>query len=742
MATDFRAQNFARDPEVAAAVKRLFSGPATEARTESKGSRLDTIRRDRLTMHERWLRYHAIWNAERDRQSYEGRSKSYLAIGRKIIESWVGKLKQQLFQADPWFEVQAVREVFEPRASAVRALLDYFSRTQMQIRRHAGPMLRQLVTYGTAPCHISWKVDEERLPVLREIVENGISRRSTKMEDVIRYIGPTYRNVDLFAWYVWPTTVCDVTDAEIVFEDQLTTLTRLTELSQSPCVVGSPESGMLIDPERLAELKALRTFRDSGQSGTSPREKFAAEQRRLQRKGFTHRLDDAADLENTVDVSLVYYRADLDDTGTTWWELVLACDAYPLRIRKNPWWHGRPPWLAPKFVEIVDEFYGYGLPGTFDRLQYWLTDIMDQTADGLTFSMNPIAVIDAFKVQDPSSIRMRSGAKWMADPTGVQFMEPPKETPAIGISALTSGIRMMNDVANLSPSAPSSKNRSDTATGAQILLSEALVELHDVLESLEDQWGNPMLRMQHQLTMQCMQDRNLILRVAGAEGAPLVERKISAIDVIGDFEFRWLGSLYTMNQQVRSQQEINFLQVLAGIPPEVWQSQNAEPDFKFLLRNIWSDMGLRNAQRVVKDKVQALSMDPRIENDLAKVGRGLEIRLSPSDNDEQHAQVHVTAMRDPKFPEEFKQDLFLHVQAHIAAHMAKQALQQQQEALRAQGMGMGMGAPPPMGAPNGGPHGNAMLGPTAAGAGPKNPGRLAQTAEPADVLRSAPRGMT
>ena len=718
--------NLATDEETLIAFKRVVPS-----------SRLMDIRRDRQTLHEQWLRYHNIWGAKRDQQSYHGRSKSYLPIGRKIIENWVSKLKRDLFSADPFFAVAPRRQAFEEQAEATKSLFDYFLKKHMRVRRKSGPFLRQLVMYGTSPVHIGWQLSERDLPTLqREADDRGVMRTKATKSRVFDYIGPTFRVVDLFSWYVYPTTCLDVADAELAFEDRFMTVDALRRMTTTPIDAKRPSLGMIVDPDAFDVL--LRR-RQGLASSDADREKVEAEMRRLQRRGLTHPLNSLQNPHRPVDVTLLYIMASLDDEAPEWWEVMLANDAIPLRIRKNPWWHGRPPWLAPKFVELTDEFYGYGLPSVFDRLQYWLVDVMDQAADGLTYSMNPIAVIDQFRVQDPSSIRFRAGAKWLADPEGVKFAEPPKETPAIGMQAIQFGTALMNDVSNVSSvggvgsRGPRNRGRGlDTATGVSIAATEALLEIRDVTENIEDGLWNPLLYMMHTSVQQCMQDRSVILRIQGGEGVVLVEKRVSAIDVVGDLEFNWLGSLHTANREVRASQMVNFLSVVSQIPPELFAAQNAQIDFKFLLRAIWGvGFGLPDPNRVVQDKTKMRSVDPTIENDLFQVGRGAEVDVAPGDDHRRHAQVHLQLVEDPRTPADVKEVIFLHIREHASAHIAMQLMQQQQEQQQQQQQLLG--------GPQSSNGRNQQQYPSAA---PQPPGRLAQTSGIDDVMRQAPRGMT
>jgi hypothetical protein len=689
---------------------------------------LPRVRSERKTLETSWMRYYRIWSAERDQQSYQGRSRVYVPIGRRVIENWVQKLKRDLFaDADSYFDVLALRQSFEQRRDGIKTLFRYFLEKHMRLRRKVTPFLRQCVTYGTSPVAMAWRYDESILPVLRDIEDadgNITGKTERAIEHVVNYVGPTFRVCDLFAWYISPVTCEDPKDSNLCFEELLLNRDRLRELATVP--IGDDEAlGMMFENTD----EAL----NQDQSSADTSDKYQAEQQRLASKGFTARYD-AKDPARPIDLTEVYWKYDLDGTGIAWWRVTIAGDRVPLRIQKNPFWHGRPPWLAGKFVELTNEFYGRGLPETFDRMQYTLNDIGDQANDALTWCMNPIAIVDSYNVQDPASIRMRPGAKWLATPDAIKFTEPPKETPAVGYNAVQQFAALINDTSAAAAFAPGavpnrSKGRAfSTATGANLAATEMSVQVRDVVENLEDQVFEPMLFMMHTLTMQCL-SRPMILRIAGADGASIVEHKLSAADVVGDYDFAWLGSTHTQNQQVRSQQMINYLQIAAKIPPQLLASQNMVIDYGYLLKAIWAEgMGLRNADRVIRPIKPTHSLDPRIENDLFVVGRGDEVQVAEADIDELHLKVHDEGLRNPLLTPWGHAQLMAHMQQHIASAMAKAVLQQQQ-AMQAQ---LQQGVPPLNGAGRPGAPGGAQ----------PNPGRLDQTSTPADVLRGMPRDMT
>jgi hypothetical protein len=127
-------------------------------------------------------------------------------------------------------------------------------------------------------------------------------------------------------------------------------------------------------------------------------------------------------------------------------------------------------------------------------------------------------------------------------------------------------------------------------------------------------------------------------------------------------------------------------------------------------------------------------MDPRLENELFKVGRGADVRVASKEDHALHVKTHGMLK---ELPWETQQQLTLHVEEHVQAMVQAEVAKLMQEQQQQQAA---MGMPPGM------PGGNGA-GPVAAGGGPGGrmappvgPGRMAQTGGLDDLLRGLPRG--
>lgn len=703
------------------------------------------VRSDRNTYRETLLRYHRIWSVTRDQQAYKGRQQTYLPMGRRLIENWTKRLVRDLFPQDRQFDVAARRHVFEQQAQNWKGLLGYFFEKHTRLRRNGTPWVRQLVTLGTSPVKVVWNLKEREIRKLESVLDpitgRPTGRWETTVDTVIDQIGPTFRPVDLFSFYVYPYTVADVDDAELAFEDIMVPRDRIRALAKTPILPDGEEKrdGLKYGNVYENEEDLWERVAEVGQAGgsQSQQDKIQAEQRRLADKGFSHPLNmKIPESLKPVDITECVVSADYEDEGRRCKYLVtLGADDVVLRVQQIPFFHGRAHWLCGKFLEVTNEFYGRGLPEEFDKLQYFVNDVGDQASDALVWSLNPIAVVDIFACADPSSLRMRPGAKWMTNtnPTNaVKFVDPPKDSAEIGFNTVYNLIAMGNQFSDVAPvlgAAPKTRNKNQK--NMELAIQEAQVDVIETVRNLEVQVMEPFLYMSHALTAQYL-DRDIILTIQGADGSTMIEQKVGVGDIVGDFEMSWLASTKVLNEQVRTAQMIQALGFLTKLPPEALAAQNAEIGWADLLRDFFEiGLGLPHAsvQRYVREKVKQMSMDPDIENQLFRLHRGAEVLVSQADDDVAHAISHQQFIEKGELEPDVAPQVMKHLQAHVAAHLAKEqlkVLQAQQQAASRQGLVNAGGGPDGVA--------GARLPP------PVGPGRPKNTGGVDDLMRGMPRG--
>jgi hypothetical protein len=186
------------------------------------------------------------------------------------------------------------------------------------------------------------------------------------VQEVLKYIGPTFRPVDLFLWYIYPNTQLEVSDATLIFEDMMVDKSQVEVMGETPIdpqveVMGEtpidprePDLGMIFENIQPI-LDKMGTI-----STPEARDKFDIEERRLAAKGLASKMDVPEDKNRPLDVTKCHWKRDLDGTGDHWWQIIIGADEVPLQVRREPFWMDEPPYLVGKFVETLDCFYGEG----------------------------------------------------------------------------------------------------------------------------------------------------------------------------------------------------------------------------------------------------------------------------------------------------------------------------------------------------------------------------------------------
>ena len=651
---------------------------------------LGRIRDDRIRLEEKWQRYYRLYNCELDKNSYSGRSKIFLAAARATSETFTNAIVRDFFPTtDSWYDVQPIDDISDDlRADALKSTFDYFFNRRQKLKSDAIPAIRQLVNYGTSPCKVGF--NDKSLKITR-LKRTGNSVKKANQEIKVAY-GPYLQPRDLFNFYVWPTTADDVQKATISIEDIEVTLSHLKEYAARP-MGANKNLGMVYEiPEEVFTNRGNRS-----------KDWFRFRRERLQRMGLTSdpsdrwlKLDD--DRRN---LSEVYWTTDLDGTGEKSWLLTIIDDFYVIRIQENPYWHKKRPYIVPRMVRCIGEFYGRGIMETIDRINYMMNDIVNQTMDSVQYEINPISIIDPSGVAFPNSIRAYPGARWLVnDPQKNVVFTKPASVAAVGFSTLSLLQGYIHDFSGANatmqgqPAVRGRGRSQNTASGMQTLLSQGSSGISQIVEDLEQQFGEPLLEMSYANLEQFL-DEPIMLRILGRKGGPLLQKEVSIEDIIGDFEFKWLGSTNSRNRQIVGQQMINFLNIARGFPPEIVQSLN----WPWLIKKIWVEaFGMRGGSELFDPNGAPYSVDPELEFKLLLQDR--EIKISPADDNQGHLKQHYLD-REKITDEDVLKNMDTHIQAHIDAISAmiakqkeQQAMQQMQQMMAMQQAGGGKGGKP------------------------------------------------
>jgi hypothetical protein len=673
--------------------------------------RLCKIRHNRRPFDLKIQGYDKIYRAILDHQSYQGRHKAYMPALRKMTQSYQHQLRAGSFPLSDWHSVEAIENTIEEdRARAMHDLQRHFFETTLRLKAQFEPFSLQYLVRGTAPIKIIWEDTERtiRRLVRKEGRKPGKARAKIVKEVVKSCYGPTWRNVSLYSWYVYPETVDFLPQAELVFEDKECTVADVKAMAAK-----------WLDDEDHSLGHLYEGITPIIDRPSIPPEFKEQRKQRFRELGMVDPLDPSMPAERCV-TTLAYWRGEIPgashideetgkevSTGETDWLIELGDFYYPLRIQQNPFWYGGTPYIAGRFAREVDEFYGHSLYEGPDRIGYILNDVVNQMLDGYSLAASPIAKIDPSAHSRPGSLRLLPGAKWLIRPDAAIFDRPPDVTQT-GVFTASYLQGAIHDFGALGPvaqgqSAVRGRGRGgNTAAGLGMISQASSMEVQTSLENLGTEVYEPLMQLTAQYIDQFMVDP-IVLRILGEGGVNFVERRLAAQDVIGRYVFRWNGATATREKQSITAQMERLMPLLMPLAmnPQAAQAAGVAPQMGYILRRLWSDgLGLSGARDAFPTPDDLKSIDPAWENELLLNDR--PVKVHPGDDDMQHLATQYPLLRDARVtndPERIAA-VIEHLQAHEAQAQAKaQAMQQQQmmqQQMALQGGGGQAGGPPGM----------------------------------------------
>ena len=357
-------------------------------------------------------------------------------------------------------------------------------------------------------------------------------------------------------------------------------------------------------------------------------------------------------------------------------KLVLGC-------KRNPYWSDRLPIKSAPVEKVQGSFKGISKVMPVADTQYGANDAINEGMDSAAYALAPIIMTDPTKNPRAGSMILSMGAVWLTSPNDTKFAEFPqlwKDALEIVGSARAQIFQTLGvNPAQITQTTTSTKkklNQAEIANEQQIdILTTA-----DVVTVLEDEIFTPVLTFMLELDHQFRED-DLIVREYGEMGQRATMQAIPPVQMDKRYQFRWFGVEASRNAQ-QIQQQIAGLNVLKGVPPELYQGYRLDlgPAIAQFVENTF---GPRLAPLTFKDARMELTVDPLEENKLLSEGLMMPVHLM--DNHQEHLMVHMQILQATGDPSGV-------IRVHMMAH-AKALEQQQMKAQQALGPPQAQGAP-------------------------------------------------
>lgn len=560
---------------------------------------LPTVRADGVAQRSEWAQIRRMTMLQKDDTSaYVGQSNAYLPVYQKARETRVSHIAQGLFPSDTYIDAEAEDPAMQAMSSVNKAWMMYQLEQAMKLRAELKPFIRSLTDYGIGIAKIWWEKPPKsvkgtkltRLPGIAEVLHD-YGAQPWNCE------GARFRTRSPFSWYLWPVSASAIEEASIVFEDIQVSKQFVDQMARAgiwkdPEFINSTINQDALQPEVRT---ALMETRGSAQHSTDLRQGELA----------TWTLLTECWLSMPVPSRL--YRQN-ETPGTPVPVKVVLAGGIPIEVRRNPFWHQRPPYLLHRMNEATDSFYSVGMGRSMLSLQGLINDFMNQTNDNGIYGLNPIIKYNPNLVVGPLEPLAPGRMIPLTDPEGMVFDRPPVEQLQYGLALVNQMITYANDLSGVPAVLQGSgaKGGAKTATGSQILQNNVKGELQDLIEDLELRVLMPMMHMVHSLGQQ-YESAERYLAIAGGEKVQFSRDMLQ-----GEFNWRWVASSQAMNRQMRAQQTGQFLQMATS--PAVLQllmQRGRTVDPEAILRKLWEDgLGLRNFDKLLTAMPMMPGMPP------------------------------------------------------------------------------------------------------------------------------------
>lgn len=477
----------------------------------------------------KWDRYYKMYRGVLDERNYPWQSNLFIPLSFSTVETIVPRLVSNR----PQIDIMPREPGDEDHADKMSALIDY-QWDLMNMNVILPEAIKEMAIYGTTVLKVAWKKDERKV-VEKELADEDFPELGTveSEQKKVVYDGPCVEVVDLYDFFIDPKAT-NIDNAQWVIHRTLRPIEHIKELKKQ---------GIYKNVDLL--------------EGTS----FSAQQD-----------DDKSDRRSTLGVSIAPETADqnmveLLEYWTDERVVVVANRSVVIRDEKNPFQHGKKP-----FVHIVDqkvphEFYGIGELEPIESLQYELNDKRNQRMDNVTLILNRMwKVKNGAGVDEDELISDAGGVVHVNEMEGLDVLPMPDVTASSyqEETLIKGDIQQTSGVTDFTRGVASDALANDTATGISLLQEAGNARFRLKIQNIEDmgikRLGEFMVAMNEQFISE-----DQVLRITGDDGMSF--EKVTADEIRGNFDVSVVaGSTLPANESIEKKQIMEAYNLWVGDP--------------------------------------------------------------------------------------------------------------------------------------------------------------------------------
>jgi hypothetical protein len=627
-------KNYATNESVASRAYQLATEYIHSAKTARKNKEAE------------WLEDLRLWACQNsDAQMYIGRSNLIVPELHNQVESTVGQFQSGLFPNDDYLGCIPTKNTKIEESIQIKEAVFHELDHKNDLPSLSERYNRQKALYGTAFLK----------PVFEKMMKSVVLKNE-KGYDEVRVV-PQFQGVkvncmDTFHTYVYPETANSVDEALCTFDEAFIPLRLLKQNEKY---------------KNTADIHEVhQDFGDYGWVDTI-------------RMNIANLASSNAYRNKAVLVTELWLDFDIIPGEFVPCVISLANYNNVIEVRRNPFWHQSKPHLMGRYMKGPSgEVYGHSLPERLRSLQYMITDLGNQTMDSLTYTLNPIAIIDPGVAGDVNSFKMQPGARWFANPQGISFQTFPDISQS-GFQGMQQVRQMIQQFSDLAPStAPQLSGKVRSATQASAVQNEISQNLKNMIRSDEADVFSPLAARTHWLLKQFQTEEYQIV-TQGVEKGQWITKTVNPLTLHKDCIFVWKGSEVAQKSAIRNQQLLSAFNMAV----QMEQVMPGKVELPELYKRVMNDaFDLKDLNIFIDDK-QKLTVDPKIENISLSAGEDCEV--NPGDEYGEHMLAHRQGFEEAETTEA-KLAFIQHMETHDLKKKAQDLIKQQQAAIQSKQM--------------------------------------------------------
>lgn len=589
------------------------------------------------------------------RQAYAGNSQIYLPLVRQAINARKTRFVNQIFPRSGR-NVDCITSDEKPYD--IMALLEHYIR-KTRLRTQVMPaLMKNGDIEGQYNLYVSWENSKRHVVVRRkatieiegEEVEDPDDDQEEDVEEIeTEHMRPVVEVIADADVLVLPHTASSIGDA--LAKGGSVTIIRRWSKSRIQQAIDDKE----IDKEVGEDL--LEEMGDSKDNPGAPEpQKKHVDAAGITTTGGSKELTlyetwTNLKVEDVKRLCRVYYAGTKGTEGEA--ERIMS-------VKRCPYWNDKCPLLSAPIDKISNVFKGQSQCKQVADLQYTANDSINEAMDSAAYALMPIVMTDPSKNPRVGSMVLNLAAIWETNPNDTKFAQFPqlwKDGLTIVAGLKTEIFQILSVSPAMMPQSTGQKtgkrNQAEIALEQQVdVLSTA-----DVCTNLEDEILTPLLRWFVELDYQ-FRRKDITVKQYGQMGIRAAMQEIKPIQSDRRYEFRWFGVEAARNAQMM-QTQTAALNVVKGMPPQTYQGYelNLVPVITMWLENAFGPRVTPEIFKSIKDK---FTVEAAMENEWME--EGLDLPIHELDDDKEHLQVHIQAMKGGDPQGVVRRHMFLHRQ--------------------------------------------------------------------------------